>query len=692
MYIGSAIIITIIALLFCHVNVYESLYNGTEKEITGYVTAFKTDGNKVTLTVKAKEEIIVTYYAKSEESLKYIKANYKLGDNIKTKGTLTTIKDNRVFHLFNYRKYLYRNKIFYIFEATNLNKTASSNKLLFNMKQKIIDRIGALKYSGKSVKAFALGDPYLIDHEIMRTYQSNGISHLLALSGANVALLALILLWLLKQLKVKEIKRYILVVLVLLFYVFLANYSASIVRAFLFFTLLAINKVFYFNVKSLNVLLLTYCILVLYNPYYLYDLGFQFSFVISFYLLIFQTHISKGNGFSSLFKVSLVSFLVSLPITLYNFYQVNILAIIYNLFFVPLVSIIIYPLSLITIIIQLFDYPLFIFITIMENLSTAVDKIEISKLILSKPNILVIGLYYLIITLTLYGLQTKKYKPLLALIFIVVIHYNINMFNKYPSLTMIDVGQGDCFLIQLPKNKGNILIDTGGKLPYDQEDYQIKNHNYSVATNTTVPYLKSIGIKKLDYMIFTHGDYDHIGEAQNILNNFKVDNLILNDYELTTVEEDIALKYKEKVSFYKSDDILTVGNTNFYFLNPKLDLNENDNSLVMYFKLNKTSFLLMGDASSVVEEKIIMNYELNNIDILKIGHHGSATSTSDNFLKTIKPKYALISVGEKNNFGHPSKTVIYKLKSQNIKTYLTSKSGSLKITLTKRGPIFKACN
>lgn len=693
LYILIAIFITFISLIYCNSNLKESKHNVNEKNIKGYITNIKIDGNKITLNLKTKEKIIITYYAKSKTSLEYIRVNYKLGDYITLTGEMTKIKDNRVFNLFNYRKYLYRNDIFFIFEATSMKKIKNNTRIAYEFKQTILDRISNLKYSGKSVKAFAIGDPYLIDSEIMKTYQSNGISHLLALSGANVALLALVLIYILKTINLSEIKTYLIVIVILFIYVFIANYTASIVRAFLFFSLLAINKIMYFHIKAMNILLLTYSILLIVNPYYLYDLGFHFSFIISFYLLLFQKYIEASNNkIVALYRVSLISFLVSLPITIYTFYQVNMLAVIYNLFFVPLVSLIIYPLSLIVIIFPILDYPLHIFISLMEEASLLCDKINFSKIIFAKPNFIFILLYYLIITITLFDLKKRKYKSLLLLIVILIIHSNINVFNNNPTLTMLDVGQGDCFLISLAHNKGNILIDTGGKLPFNQENYQTKNKNYSISLNTIIPYLKSIGIKKLDYLILTHSDYDHMGEANMLVANFNVKKIIVNNYGFTDLKKELYNNYYKKIEIKKDSDIITINDLNLYFLNPNKNSNENDNSLVIYTTIYKYKVLFMGDASKNIEENIIKKYNLKNIDILKIGHHGSDTSSSNIFLEYTNPKYALISVGEKNNFGHPHKEVINKLNDMDVKIYLTSKQGSLKLKFKPNQLYFSTCN
>ena len=252
----------------------------------------------------------------------------------------------------------------------------------------------------------------------------------------------------------------------------------------------------------------------------------------------------------------------------------------------------------------------------------------------------------------------------------IFIHTNIKYFNKNNYLTMIDVGQGDSILLEL-KNK-NILIDTGGNSFSD----------YNIAVNKLIPYFKSLGIKKIDYLILTHGDYDHLGEAVNLINNFKVDKVILNNDKFNDLETELINVLNDRnINYFKNVKQLSIFNNKLYFLNDELYSNENDNSIVLYVVVNDVKMLFMADAGISVEHDIIKKYNLNDIDILKVGHHGSKTSTSKEFITQIQPKYALISVGANNWYGHPHEEVLENLNSSNI--YRTDLNGSIKINLDK---------
>ena len=173
-----------------------------------------------------------------------------------------------------------------------------------------------------------------------------------------------------------------------------------------------------------------------------------------------------------------------------------------------------------------------------------------------------------------------------------------------------------------------------------------------------------------------HGDKDHMGEAINLVENFKVDKVIFNCGEFNELEKDlIKVLDKKKIPYYSCIKELNIDDNKLYFLNNKDYGNENDNSSVIYTELNNYKFLFMGDAGVEVEEDLIEKYNLQDIDVLKVGHHGSKTSSSKEFIDTIKPKYSIISVGKNNRYGHPNKEVLDNLKDS--KAYRTDIDGSI---------------
>ena len=250
------------------------------------------------------------------------------------------------------------------------------------------------------------------------------------------------------------------------------------------------------------------------------------------------------------------------------------------------------------------------------------------------------------------------------------------------EISYLDVGQGDSALIRLPNNSGNILIDTGGKFSYEMEKWREKGSKYSIVKSSTIPFFKSFGIKKLDSLILSHGDYDHIGEAINLVDNFNVEKVIFNCGEFNDLEKElIKVLDKKKIRYYLCIKELNIDNNELYFLQTKEYDNENDNSNVIYAELNGYKFMFMGDAGVDKEKDILDKYNISNIDVLKVGHHGSKTSSGKVFIDGINPKYSIISVGKNNRYGHPNKEVLNNLDGSKI--YRTDQDGSIMFKIKK---------
>lgn len=181
-----------------------------------------------------------------------------------------------------------------------------------------------------------------------------------------------------------------------------------------------------------------------------------------------------------------------------------------------------------------------------------------------------------------------------------------------------------------------------------------------------------------------------MGDVFNLINKFKVEKVILNCGEYNELERDlIEVLEEKKINYYSCNKELNIDNYKLYFLNTKEYNNENDNSSVIYLNYNSYKFLFMGDAGIEKEKDILEKYNLNNIDFLKVGHHGSNTSSSEFFINSINPKYSLISVGKNNRYGHPKKSVLDTLSDSKI--YRTDKDGSIEIKLNKSGYKIGTC-
>lgn len=167
-----------------------------------------------------------------------------------------------------------------------------------------------------------------------------------------------------------------------------------------------------------------------------------------------------------------------------------------------------------------------------------------------------------------------------------------------------------------------------------------------------------------------------MGEAKTLVENFKVENVIFNCGSYNDLEQElIEVLEKKNINYYSCIKELNIDKYKLEFLNTKEYDNENDNSNVIYLNYNNYKFLFMGDASITTEKEILNKYNLPDIDVLKVGHHGSKTSSSEEFIDEINPKYSIISVGKNNRYGHPNKDVLNNL--ENSKIYRTDQDGSI---------------
>ena len=648
-----------------------SKYDKNTNIVSGTITSYQIKDGYTKIQITGTEPLIINY---SEEK------EFKLGQKIKAQGEFKIPKENTTWNLFNYRKYLLSLNIKYIFNADKITILNKKISLPYQIKNKIISYINTFK-SSSHLHAFILGNDDYLDEATKNSYQKNGITHLLAISGMNITLISAIILKIVNFFIKNKTISYLIVFLSLVFFLFLTGLVPSILRAICLFIILTINKQLNLKTKTIYLLILLFSFFLFVNPYYLYNLGFLLSFIISFYLIIFSKLISTSQSFlKELFTINIIAFLASTPLLIKNFFEINILSPLINCLFTPFVSLIIYPLSLLTLFLKPLDNTLFYLIKIMEKSSLFFSKINNFNIVLCSLPIFFYILYYILITYIL--IKWDKGKPLYTLLIIpaLLFHHSLSYLNPYTTLTMIDVGQGDSILIKLKHNRGNILIDTGGQLNYDGQK------PYDLASNITIPYLKSEGIPKLDYLIITHGDFDHAGMAENLINNFKVKNIITNTYSNELIENIKNLAKRKTIKFSQiNTKVLTISQNKFTFLEGNQAKDINDSSLIIYANLEGENILLMGDASQNVESHLLRTYNLPKMNILKVGHHGSRTSTSSKFVNQIKPQISLISAGQNNIYSHPHKETLKALKDS--KVFVTKDDGSVKINLTTKAII-----
>lgn len=608
---------------------------------------YTTDDNHFTCTVINKSKnnkILLECDELIEATINY--DSIEIGDILDINGYLKEFSENTNINLFNYKYYQNNKNIYYKLNINNYKTIGKSKDFILEIKRYLLKRIEPLD-SNNYLKAFVLGDKSDIDTDNLKKL---GIIHLFSISGMHVSFLVSMIDKNIRNFKYKNL----FIISFLLFYYLLIK-SISLLRCLVFFLIKNLNYKCNIKINKYFEIIISILLLIIIKPKCVYDIGFYYSVILSCGVSIINKRI-KSNKYIKTLLVSIFVFLLSFPLNIYSSFEVNILSIIYNIIYIPFVTFILFPLSLLTLIFPFLDKILLLFIYLFEISISFLSKIDIT-LIFMKPTLLVIVIYYIIIFLIIYN-----YRFIYPLLFILLIHYNYNEIFKNKYLLALDVGQGDSILLHL--DNYNVMIDTGG------------NSTYNIAKNITIPVLKSLGIRQIDYLILTHGDSDHMGEVINLVNNYKINNIIFNCGDYNDLENELIKELdKIRINYFSCIKKLKINKEILYFLYTREYDNENDNSNVIYTEIDGYKFMFMGDAGIEKEKNILEKYNISNIDVLKVGHHGSKTSSSEEFINEINPKYSIISVGKNNRYGHPNKEVLNNLDNSSI--YRTDENGSI---------------
>ena len=478
--------------------------------------------------------------------------------------------------------------------------------------------------------------------EFYKLFETFSITFLLVISGFHINLLF-------KLLAKTKIIKYIIGIL----YLYLLNFAVSSFKAFLYLILKSINKRIDMPFNNCDLLSFIMIAFLFINPSYCFNMGFIYSFGFSFLLDILNNTITK-KGFKYSFLKKIIIYMSSIPIMMFNNYEINSNSLLVNLAFSLPISLL-FIFSFLYLFLDKFYVLYKVYIFLLEyflNLCSSYSK----TFIMGKPSYIVVIILYGIVLFIIYFYQNKLIKHLLMSIsFYLVIcfgQYCLPYLDSSESISFLDVGQGDCTIIKIKNSKKVIMIDTGGSLYRD------------IANDKIIPYLKKKGIDSIETLIISHGDYDHMGASIDLIEQFKVKNVMFNNGEYNELEKELINKLEAKNINYSSQlNQWIVSDIKLYFINNGGYTNENDNSIVILADIKGLKVLLMGDVSKEVERDLLSDNKISNIHILKVAHHGSSTSTSEEFIKTISPIYSIISVGKNNLYGHPNDDVIEILKN-----------------------------
>lgn len=676
-------------------NMPYTLSENQEINAIGYVNSIeKTSNNKYKLKISTK---YINDNTKKLNILVYTDNlhNIKVGAKVDTKGVIyypnkksnnTSYDEELNFKIDNITYKMYANKI----EVLKYNKIKT---YLYTLKENICNIYDDILPQKESniLKAMILGEKQFLDNETIDLYRTSGIYHILAISGLHIGILSLFLTKIFKF--VNRRFGYIFVIIILIFYCIFTGASLSTIRATIMCITVLIANILFRNPDFISSISLSAIILLIKNPYYIFDIGFLYSYTSVFSIAFLGGRICNIYNITGIYKAFIISFFVCLsikPITAYYFYNFTILDTFLNIIIIPFMSIVVI-IGFISSIVGMFSISIakfligsvYYILRLFTYMCKVVENMNFNNIIIGRPStFVIIGLYIMLffIGYTFYDKyllkKRKKFINIGMSIFITFVSISI-LIPKPFSITMLDVGQGDS--IVGINNDGVFLIDGGG------------NNNFSTGENIILPYLKSKGIETIDFVFVSHNDSDHIKGIIEILDKIKIKNLFLpinntldENYETLL---NIAKDKNIPIYFLQNGDSLTLGkNLNFDVLHPNkefLDKDDNNNSLVLKLNYNNNSILFTGDIEKRAEEFLLNNNKNLKSDILKVAHHGSKTSTTTDFIKNVTPKDALISCKENNIYKHPSEETLKTLKYANINIYRTDKNKSITIKFYK---------
>ena len=532
--------------------------------------------------------------------------------------------------------------------------------------------------------------------EIKKSFANSGLLHILAASGMNVAFIYGFFFWIFSRLRFNYKLKVILGMFMVIVYSLMTGLGASIIRATAMLLFVLIGKLIDRDAHSISLLSFVGLLMLLYNPLFINDVGFQLSFIVTFgILLMTPTVISFDNKFVNyiigMIAVPIIAQLWVIPIQIFYFSNICVYSIFANIMSVPILGVIsfggfisallsaISPIS--DFICKTFDFVLNPLLTILVNISDFWGFLPNSTIETAHPSVFQIIIYYLMlicITGVLYKEFREKYfKPLSISIIVLFLTWIITLIpiqNKNLEITTFDVGNADCFLIKTPRNE-HIMIDTG-RFGYDGGKSQ--------AEIIVLEYLKDKGIKSLKALIITHFDKDHCGGAVDVLNKLKVENLYVNSLNHSSN----AAKSIYKMAKINNTTINLVNNEGLFYNENNLKIknfigassdDDNENSIITLLEYYNFKMLFTGDVGANALKEILKNLPIS-ITVLKVPHHGAFNGLNKDIIKHLAPKVSIISVGE-NKFGHPAQYTLELLKESKI--LRTDVDNSILIKVTK---------
>ena len=638
----------------------------------------KVNGDSLSFRGKSDGRIFQVYYKlQSEEEKETFQALTDIHE-IGLEGKLSEPEGKRNFGGFDYQTYL---KTQGIYQILNIKKIQSLQKVgsldigenLSSVRRKAVVWIKT-KFPDPMrnyMTGLLLGHLDTDFEEMNELYSSLGIIHLFALSGMQVGFFMDGFKKLLLRLGLTQEKLKWLTYPFSLLYAGLTGFSASVIRSLLQ-KLLAQH-----GVKGLDNFALTVLVLFIIMPNFFLTAGGVLSCAYAFILTMTS---KEGEGLKAIARESLVISLGILPILSFYFAEFQpwsilltfVFSFLFDLVFLPLLSIL-FALSFLYPVIQLnfiFEW--------LEGMIRLVSQVASRPLVFGQPNVWLLIL--LLISLALVYDLRKNIKRVAGFSLLIV---GLFFLTKHPlenEITMLDVGQGESIFLRDVTGK-TILIDVGGKAESDKkiEKWQEKATT-SNAQRTLIPYLKSRGVAKIDQLILTNMDKEHVGDLLEVTKAFHVGEILVSKGSLKQKEFVAELEATQtKVRSVTVRECLPIFGSQLEVLSPrKIGDGDHEDSLVLYGKLLDKNFLFTGNLEEKGEKDMLKQYPDLEVDVLKASQHGSKKSSSSDFLEKLKPEFTLISIGKSNRTKLPHQETLTRLEDINSKVYRTDQQGAIR--------------
>lgn len=631
----------------------------------------------------------------------------RYGDKIKVSGEVRSIHGYGNPGLIDSEAALKRQGITAkIFAAKSSVQVSEENKWFF---QRFIDRLRAdllaamkkVMPEGDAAGLFAMlfGGYGGIKPELLEAFTATGIVHILSVSGSHIALLAGTLEQIGRFLRFKPTFTAIGIVVVILFYGAFSGFAAPVVRSSIMGILVFGAMVFGREKDGRRILSIAGLGMLIYNPQLIFDISFQLSFGATAGLLYLAPQLQGLFKFLPKWLAANISLTIAaqvsvLPFLAWYFNALSLSSLIANIVAVPLVEyIIIIGLigAIIGGIVPVLQNILFVVCSLslglVYNITKAVAAVPGGNIDLPSGGMVAGLLYYLVLTMWIWQFAAmrdflklhfsggKKYAFIGLSISLAVLVWQIGG-SQPVKVHFIDVGQGDAALITTPAGKA-VLIDTGGVLQ-DKSDFDI-------GARVVVPYLKHYGVKEIEYLILTHAHEDHAGGAKAVVRKIKVHHVITGreDRQAYAKVFKTSLERMPKCIPAYQGQQFTVDGVGFAVVAAQDSIKHktgNETSAVIKVKYGAHSFLITGDLTAEGETMLLNNEAPIETSVLKVGHHGSKTSSTEEFIQKVRPQYAIISVGADNAFGHPDGAVVERLKENGASLYRTDEDGAVVFT------------